>query len=321
MREILRNGVLAAMLASSGFAVAQTYPTKPIRFIAAFPAGGPSDIVARAMAKRMSEVLGQPVIVDNRTGAGGNIGAEAVAKAPPDGYTVLLGGSYVIIAPALYLKPPFDPIRDFAPIGLIVSNQYVLVIHPSVPARSVRDLIKVAKAQPGKLNYASTGPGSPPRLAGELFKSMAGVDMVNISYKGATPALIDMIGGHIDVYFGGISGTLPPIASNKIRPLAVTSTKRSSQLPEIPTVAEAALPGYDITTWFGLLAPAGTPREIINKLNAVIIGIVNEKEMTNYLIGQGVDPVTNTPDQFAAYIKNEVPKFAKIVKAAGITPE
>jgi len=321
MREILQNGVLAAMLVSSGFAVAQTYPTKPIRFIAAFSAGGPSDIVARAMAKRMSEVLGQPVIVDNRTGAGGNIGAEAVAKAPPDGYTVLLGGSYVIIAPALYLKPPFDPIRDFAPIGLIVSNQYVLVTHPSVPARSVRDLIKVAKAQPGKLNYASTGPGSPPRLAGELFKSMAGVDMVNISYKGATPALIDMIGGHIDVYFGGISGTLPPIASNKIRPLAVTSTKRSSQLPEIPTVAEAALPGYDITTWFGLLAPAGTPREIVNKLNAVIIGIVNEKEMTNYLIGQGVDPVTTTPDQFAAYIKNEVPKFAKIVKAAGITPE
>ena len=321
MREILRIGALGAMLVIGGSALAQAFPTKPIRFVAAFPAGGPSDIVARAMAKRMSEVLGQPVIVDNRTGAGGNIGAEAVAKAPPDGYTVLLGGSYVIIAPALYLKPPFDPIRDFAPIGLIVSNQYVLVTHPSVPARSVRDLIKVAKAQPGKLNYASTGPGSPPRLAGELFKSMAGVDMVNISYKGATPALIDMIGGHIDVYFGGISGTLPPIASNKIRPLAVTSTKRSSQLPEIPTVAEAALPGYDITTWFGLLAPAGTPREIINKLNAVIIGIVNEKEMTNYLIGQGVDPVTNTPDQFAAYIKNEVPKFAKIVKAAGITPE
>ena len=321
MREILRIGALGAMLVIGGSALAQAFPTKPIRFVAAFPAGGPSDIVARAMAKRMSEVLGQPVIVDNRTGAGGNIGAEAVAKAPPDGYTVLLGGSYVIIAPALYLKPQFDQIRDFAPIGLIVSNQYVLVTHPSVPARSVRDLIKVAKAQPGKLNYASTGPGSPPRLAGELFKSMAGVDMVNISYKGATPALIDMIGGHIDVYFGGISGTLPPIASNKIRPLAVTSTKRSSQLPEIPTVAEAALPGYDITTWFGLLAPAGTPREIVNKLNAVIIGIVNEKEMTNYLIGQGVDPVTNTPDQFAAYIKNEVPKFAKIVKAAGITPE
>lgn len=309
------------MLLLSGFTMAQTYPTKPIRFIAAFPAGGPSDIVARAMAKRMAEVLGQSVIVDNRTGAGGNIGAEAVAKAPPDGYTVLLGGSYVTIAPALYLKPPFDPIKDFAPIGLIVSNQYVLVTHPSVPAQTVRDLIKVARAQPGKLNYASTGPGSPPRLAAELFKSMAGVDMVNISYKGATPALVDMIGGHIDVYFGGISGTLPPIGMNKIRPLAVTSLKRSSQLPQIPTVSEAALPGYDITTWFGLLAPAGTPREIVNKLNSVIVGIVNETEMKNYLIGQGVDPVTNTPDQFAAYIKNEVPKFAKIVKAAGITPE
>ena len=318
---IFKRVAIAVLLAVPGSALAQAYPTKPIRFVAAFPAGGPSDIVARAMAKRMAEVLGHSVIVDNRTGAGGNIGAEAVAKAPPDGYTVLLGGSYVTIAPALYLKPPFDPIRDFAPIGLIVSNQYVLVTHPSVPAQTVRDLIKVAKAQPGKLNYASTGPGSPPRLAAELFKSMAGIDMVNISYKGATPALVDMIGGHIDVYFGGISGTLPPIGMNKIRPLAVTSLKRSSQLPQVPTVAEAALPGYDITTWFGLLAPAGTPREIVAKLNSVIVGIVNEKEMTNYLIGQGVDPVTNTPEQFAAYIRNEVPKFAKIVKAAGITPE
>lgn len=311
----------AAALIVGTAAIAQAYPVKPIRFVAAFPAGGPSDIVARAIGRRMSEVLGQSVVIENRTGAGGNIGAEAVAKAPPDGYTVLLGGSYVTIAPSLYKKPPFDPVRDFAPISLIVSNQYVLVTHPSVPARTVRDLIKIAKAQPGKLNYASTGPGSPPRLCAELFKSMAGVDMVNITYKGATPALVDMIGGHIDVYFGGISGTLPPIASNKVRPLAVTSGKRSSQLPEIPTVAEAALPGYDVTTWFGLLAPAGTPRDIVNKLNGVIVAIVAEPEMKNYLIGQGVDPVTNTPEQFAAHIKNEVPKFAKIVKAAGIAPE
>ena len=311
----------AALPALSATAIAQAYPAKPIRFIAAFPAGGPSDIVARAIGRRMSEVLGQSVVIDNRTGAGGNIGAEAVAKAPPDGYTVLLGGSFITIAPSLYAKPPFDPVRDFAPISLVVSNQYVLVTHPSVPARSVRDLIKIAKGQPGKLNYASTGPGSPPRLCAELFKSMAGVDMVNITYKGATPALVDMIGGHIDVYFGGISGTLPPIASNKVRPLAVTSNKRSSQLPEIPTVAEAALPGYDVTTWFGLLAPAGTPRDIVSKLNGVIVAIVAEPEMKNYLIGQGVDPVTNTPEQFAAHIKSEVPKFAKIVKAAGIAPE
>jgi tripartite-type tricarboxylate transporter receptor subunit TctC len=314
-------GAASLLAGAAALAQAQAYPVKPIRFVAAFPAGGPSDIVARAIGRRMAEVLGQSVVIENRTGAGGNIGAEAVAKAAPDGYTVLLGGSYVTIAPSLYKKPPFDPIRDFAPVSLIVSNQYVLVTHPSVPARTVRDLIKIAKAQPGKLNYASTGPGSPPRLAGELFKSMAGVDMVNITYKGATPALVDIIGGHIDVYFGGISGTLPPIASNKVRPLAVTSNKRSSQLPDIPTVAEAALPGYDITTWFGLLAPAGTPREIVNKLNGVIVAIVGDPEMKNYLIGQGVDPVTNTPEQFATYIKGEVPKFAKIVKAAGIAPE
>jgi tripartite-type tricarboxylate transporter receptor subunit TctC len=310
-----------ALLAAIGSATAQSFPTKPIRFIAAFPAGGPSDIVARAIGKRMSEVLGQAVVIENRTGAGGNIGAEAVANAPPDGHTVLLGGSFVTIAPSLYAKPPFDPVRDFAPISLIVSNQYVLVIHPSIPARNVKELIQRAKARPGTLNYASTGPGSPPRLCGELFKSMAGIDMVNITYKGATPALIDMMGGHIDVYFGGISGTLPPIASNKVRPLAVTSSRRSSQLPGIPTIAEAALPGYDITTWFGLLAPAGTPRDIVNKLNSVIVSIVNEPEMKNYLIGQGVDPITNTPEQFAAYIRSEVPKFAQIVKAAGIKPE
>lgn len=316
-----RAGLAAALLIAGSGATAQSFPSKPIRFIAAFPAGGPSDIVARAIGRRMSEVLGQPVVIDNRTGAGGNIGAEAVAKAPPDGYTVLLGGSFVTIAPSLYAKPPFDPVRDFAPISLIVSNQYVLVTHPSVPVRNVKDLIKLAKSRPGKFNYASTGPGSPPRLAGELFKSMAGVDMVNITYKGATPALIDMIGGHIDVYFGGISGILPPIAGNKVRALAVTSGKRSSQLPEIPTIAEAALPGYDITTWFGLLAPAGTPREIVTRLNGVIVAIVEEPEMKNYLIAQGVDPVTNTPEQFGAYIKNEVPKFAKIVKAAGISPE
>jgi len=323
MRDFGLKGIcaVAALLAGSGFASAQTYPAKPLRLVAAFPAGGPSDIVARAVGKRMAEMLGQSVVVDNRTGAGGNIGAEIVAKSPPDGYTVLLGGSFLTIAPSLYAKPPFDPVKDFAPISLIVSNQYVLVIHPSVPARNVRDLIKIAKAQPGKLNYASTGPGSPPRLCAELLKAMAGIDIVNISYKGATPALVDLIGGHIDVYIGGISGTLPPIASNKVRALAVTSTRRSSQLPQVPTVAESALPGYDITTWFGLVAPAGTPRDIVTKLNGVIAAIVNEPEMKNYLIGQGVDPVTNTPEQFAAYIRSEVPKFAKIVKAAGITPE
>ena len=316
-----RFAVGAVLLACSAAAWAQSYPVKPIRFVAAFPAGGPSDIVARAIGKRMSEVLGQPVVVENRTGAGGNIGAEAVARSAPDGYTVLLGGSYLTIAPSLYSKLPFDPEKDFAPIGLLVSNQYVLVTHPAVPARTTRELIRLAKARPGQLNYGSAGIGSPPHLAGELLKTMAGIDANHVPYKGASPALVDLIGGHIDFYFGGISGTLPHVRSGKINALAVTSSRRSSQLPAVPTVAESALPGYDITTWFGLLAAAGTPRDIVNRLNAVIVGIVNEPEMKSYLIGQGVDPVTNTPEQFAAYIKSEVPKFAKIVRAAGIKPE
>jgi len=317
----LRTFILAAVAAIPTAAAGQAYPSKPIRFVAAFPAGGPSDIVSRAIAKRMAEVMGQPVVVENRTGAGGNIGAEFVAKAPPDGYTVLLGGSYVTIAPSLYRKLAFDPVKDFAPIGLIVSNQYVLVVHPSVPAKSVKDLIRVAKAQGGKLNYGSAGIGSPPHLAGELFKTMAGVSAAHVPYKRATPALIDLMGGHIDFYFGGVSGALPHIKSEKVRALGVTSLKRSSQLPQVPTIAEAALPGYDIATWFGLLAPAGTPKDVVGRLNGVITGIVNEPEMKAYLVGQGVDPVTNTPEQFAVFIQGEIPKFAKIIKAAGIQPE
>lgn len=313
--------VAVVALGVGGLCSAQTYPSKPIRFVAAFPAGGPSDIVARAFGKRMADVMGQPVVIDNRAGAGGNIGAENVAKSPPDGHSVLLGGSYLTIAPSLYLKLPFDPEKDFAPVALLVSNQYVLVTHPSVPVSSVRDLIKLAKERPGRLNYGSAGIGSPPHLSGELFKTMAGLEINHIPYKGATPALVDLIGGHIDVYFGGISGTLPHIKSRKVRALAVTSERRSSQLPEVSTIAEAALPGYDITTWFGLLAPAGTPKEIVGKLSTVMLSIANESETRAYLIGQGVEPFTAGPEQFAAYIRAEIPKFAKIVRAAGIRPE
>ncbi len=319
----MRRWLLAGAVLLGGAAPlhAQNYPAKPIRFIAAFPAGGPSDIVARAVGKRMAEVLGQPVVIENRAGAGGNIGAEAVARSAPDGYTVLLGGSYLTIAPSLYAKLPFDPERDFAPIGLLVANQYVLVTHPAVPARDVRELVRLARSKPGQLSYASAGIGSPPHLAGELLKTMAGIYALHIPYKGASPALVDLIGGHIDFYFGGISGALPHVKTGKTRALAVTSSRRSSQLPNVPTVAESGLPGYDITTWFGLLAAAGTPREIVDRLNSVIVAIVNEPETKSYLIAQGVDPMTNTPEQFAEYIRSEVPKFAKIVKAAGIKPE
>lgn len=310
-----------ALAALSSLALGEAYPSRPIRFVAAFPAGGPSDIVTRAVSKRMSEILGQPVIVENRAGAGGNIGAEFVARSVPDGYTLLLGGSFVTIAPSLYRKLPFDPVKDFAPVGLIVSNQYLLVVHPSVPATTVKELIRLAKGQPGKMNYASAGIGSPPHLSAELFKTMAGLDIVHVPYKGASPALVDLIGGQVDLYFGGISGVLPHVKTGKLRALAVTGGKRSSQLPEVSTLAEAALPDYEISTWFGVLAPAGTPREVVVRLNSVVTMIVNEAETKSYLIGQGVEPLTNTPGQFAAFIRDEIPKFARIVQAAGIKPE
>jgi tripartite-type tricarboxylate transporter receptor subunit TctC len=320
-----RPATLAAALVfaitASAAAQAQNYPNRAIRLIAAFPAGGPSDIVARAVARKMSEALGQPFVVDNRAGAGGHIGAEAVAKSPPDGYNVLLGASFLVIGPSQYKKLPYDPLNDLAPIGLIAINQYLLVTHPSVPAKSVRDLLRVAKAAPGKLNYASAGLGAPPHLSAELFKTMGGVDMLHVPYKGATPALVDLVGGHVDVYFGGISGALPLARAGKIRALGVTGARRSSQLPDIPTIAESGLPGFEVTTWFGLLVPAGTSREIIGRLSKALMSVIAEPEMKKYLIEQGVDPVTNTPDEFAAYMKREVPKFARIVQAAGIKPE
>jgi tripartite-type tricarboxylate transporter receptor subunit TctC len=305
----------------SGWAGAQAYPAKPVRFVTAFPAGGPSDIVVRAVGKRMAEIMGQPVVIDNRAGAGGNIGAEYVAKSPADGYTVLLGGSYISIAPSLYRKLPFDAEKDFAPIALLVANQYVLVVHPSVPAFNVKGLIRLAQASPNPIKYASAGIGSPPHLAGELFKAMAGINLAHIPYKGATPALVDLMGGHIECYFGGIAGVLPHIKSKKLRALAVTSEKRSSQLPELPTIAEVALPGYDVTTWFGVLAPAGVANDIINRVSAVVVGIVNEPETKAYLIAQGFEPFAGGPERLAAYIRSEVPKFARIIKAAGIKPE
>ena len=297
------------------------YPVKLVRFIAAFPAGGPSDIVTRAVAKRMSELMGQPVIVDNRAGAGGHIAAEAVAKAPPDGYTILLAGSFLTIGPSLNSKLSYDPLRDIAPVGLIARNQYLLVVHPAVPARTVKELIALGRSRPGQLNYGSSGVGAPPHLAAELLKTMARLDAVHVPYKGATPVIADLIGGHIDFYIGGISGLLPQVRSSKLRALAVTGTKRSSELPEVPTIAEAAIPGYEVSTWFGVVAPAGTPGEIVTRLNAVLVKIVGEKDMQAYLTAQGLEPATSTPEELSRIIRSEIPKFAKIVKAAGIKPE
>lgn len=320
-RRFVSIPILVVISATFGWVNAQPYPVKPVRFVTAFPAGGPSDIVARAFGKRMAEIMGQPVVIDNRAGAGGNIGVEYVAKSAADGYTLLLGGSFMSIAPSLHRKLPFDPEKDFAPIALLVANQYVLAVHPSVPAANVKDLIKLAKARPGQIKYASAGIGSPPHLSGELFMAMAGIALSHIPYKGATPALVDLMGGHIDCYFGGIAGVLPHIRSGKVRALAVTSEKRSSQLPEMPTIAEAALPGYDVTTWFGMLAPAATPKDIITRISVVVLGIVNEPESKTYLTAQGVEPFAGGPERLAAYFRAEIPKFARVIKAAGIKPE
>jgi tripartite-type tricarboxylate transporter receptor subunit TctC len=302
-------------------AAAQGYPSKPLRFIAGFPAGGPSDIVTRAVAKRMSELLGQPVVVENRAGAGGHIAVEAMVKAPADGYTLLLAGSFVTIGPSLNPKLPYDPVRDIAPIGLIARNQYLLVVHPAVPARNVKELIALAKSRPGQLNYGSSGVGAPPHLATELFKTMAKINAVHVPYQGATPAIAALIGGHVDFYVGGISGLIPQVRSNRLRALGVTGTRRSSELPDVPTIAEAALPGYDISTWFGVVAPAETPKEIVSRLNATLTKIVGEKDMQSYLAAQGLEPATSTPDELGRMIRSEIPKFAQIVKAAGIKGE
>ena len=312
-----------ALAIGSSSAIAQTsaYPIKPVRFIAGFPAGGPSDIVTRAVAKRMSELMGQPVVVENRAGAGGHIAAEALAKAPPDGYTILLAGSFLTIGPSLHAKLSYDPVRDVAPVGLIARNQYLLVVHPAVPAKTAQELIALAKSRPRQLNYGSSGVGAPPHLATELMLSMARAQAVHVPYKGATPAIADLVGGHIDFYVGGISGLIPQVRSGRLRALAVTGAKRSSELPQVPTIGEATIPGYDISTWFGVVAPAGVNADVVTRLNATLVKIVAEKDTQTYLAAQGLEPATSTPEELGRIIQSEIPKFAKIVKTAGIKPE
>jgi tripartite-type tricarboxylate transporter receptor subunit TctC len=292
-----------------------------VRFIAGFPAGGPSDIVTRAVAKRMAELMGQPVVVENRAGAGGHIAAEALAKAPPDGYTILLAGSFLTIGPSLYAKLPYDPLRDITPVGLIARNQYLLVVHPAVPARTARDLITLAKSRPRQLNYGSSGVGAPPHLATELMLSLARVQAVHVPYKGATPAIADLVGGHIDFYVGGISGLIPQVRAGRLRALAVTGARRSAELPDVPTIGEAAIPGYDISTWFGVVAPVGVSANVVAQLNATLVKVVAEKETQSYLAAQGLEPAASTSDELGRIIRSEIPKFAGIVKAAGIKPE
>ena len=314
---------MAALVACAGTASAQsTYPAKAIRYVVPFPAGGPLDIVARALGQELNKSWNQPIIIDNRPGAGGNIGADLVAKAPADGYTILMGAvSTHAINVTLYSKLPYDPVRDFAPITLITSVPNVLVVHPSVPAISVKELIALAKAKPGQINFASGSTGSAGHLAGELFKTMAGVNMVHIPYKGAAPAVVDLLGGHVSLMFDNMSSALPNIKSGRVRALAVTTLKRSPLLPQLPTISEAGLRGFDISTWFGIFAPAGTPPDIVARLNTETVRILNTREMKERLLALGAEPAGNKPDEFAAFVRLEIQKYARVVKASGATAD
>lgn len=300
----------------------QSYPARPIRVIVAYPAGGANDIVARTVGQKMSELLGQPIVVDNRGGAGGTIGADVAAKSPPDGYTLLMGAGGHTLAPSLYSKLPYDIITDFTPISTAAKSSYMLVLHPSVAAKSVKDLIGLAKASAGTLSYASPGIGTPPHLAAEMFKTMAGVDMIHVAYKGDTPAIADLLGGHVDLGFLAISATVPHVKAGKLKALAVTSLQRTPVMPDMPTVAEAGgLKGYDISTWWGLFAPAGTSSEIVHRLSANMAKIVTLPDIRDRFAALGIEPAANTPEQFALLVKAEIEKFARLAKAAGIKPE
>jgi tripartite-type tricarboxylate transporter receptor subunit TctC len=319
----LTNALAAAAViagVAAADASAQTYPVKPIRVINPFSPGGSLDLVSRALAKTMTVELGQSVIVDNRPGAGGNIGVEAVAKSPPDGYTLLAMQSSLTINPSLQKQVPYDPVRDFEPISKISSYMFFLVVHPSTPVRSVQQLIAFAKARPDELTYASVGIGSGTHLAGELFKSMAGVRIIHVPYKGSGPSIIDLVGGQVASMFGSTS-VLPHVQARKLVLLGVSGAKRSPFVPNVPTIAESGLPGYEVTAWNALFAPAGTPAAIISRLNQLVRQGLAHPDTKAVMEAQGLDATPSTPDELAQLIKSDLVKWPKVIKAAGIKPE
>jgi tripartite-type tricarboxylate transporter receptor subunit TctC len=316
---------LAAALALPLVAHAQSsrveYPVRPVRVVVGFPAGGPSDILARLVAQKLGEATGQQFIVDNRGGASGMIGAELVAKAPPDGYTLLVVPATHAVNPSLYRKLPFDTTRDFAPVSLVAEGPFILVVHPSLPAKSVQELIALARRRPGELNYASAGVGGLPHLAGELFKSTAGIRMNHIPYKGAAPATIDLVAGHVTIMFNNMLSAVPHVKGGRLRALGVTTMKRSSAVPDVPTIAEAGVKGYEVSGWYGVLGPAGLSAEVLDRLNGAVNRGMRQPEVVKRLAGEGVDAVGSTPEDFGARIRREMTKWSAVVKASGATAE
>jgi tripartite-type tricarboxylate transporter receptor subunit TctC len=321
----LRIAALSLMVlgaVGSGPAFAQAYPSKPIRLIAPTAPGSPVDIRARWLADKLAPALGQPVVVEDKAGAGGNIGTEAAARSAPDGYTLLLAhpGTFAI-NPHLYARTGYDPIADFAPITRLVVSPMLLAVHPDMAVNSVADLIRLAKEKPGQLTFGSAGNGTPPHMAGELFNRTAKIDVVHVPYKGASPALVDLMAGRISYTFDSLAIQLPQVRTGKIKALAVTSAKRLASLPDVPTVAESGLPGFEYWSWMGICVPAGTPREIVSRLNRAIVGILGTPQARDWFAAQGGEPTGETPEEFAAFIKTEYARWGVVVREAGMRAE
>lgn len=315
--------LVAALLGSAALQGAgqEAYPARPVKIIVAYPAGGANDIVARTIGQELAQDLGQPVVIENRGGAAGTIGADAAAKSAPDGYTLFMAAGAHTLAPSLHVKLPYDIVQDFQPISLAALGTYLLVVHPSVPANSVKELIELAKAKPGALNFASSGAGAPPHLAGVLFQRLAGVTLNHVPYRGDTPAITDLIGGQVQLAFLSIQPLIPQVKAGKLRALAITSGRRSPAVPDLPTVAESGLTGYDVGTWWGLLAPAKTPRPIVDRLAAAMRKATAVPAVKERFAAGGNAAQSNSPEEFAAMIRSEVGRYRELAAAAGVKPE
>ncbi len=314
--------IALSLIAAAPVALAQTWPAKPVRIVVPFPPGGGTDIGTRIVAQKLQEAFSQSFVVENKPGAAGIVGTEYTAKSPPDGYTFMMGniGTHAINV-SLYKKLAYDPVKDFAPVSMVADLPLLLLVHPSVPANSVKELIALARSQPGKLNFSTSGAGGSMHVAAELFKSMAGVDMVHIPYKGGAPAVADLIAGQVPLSFATVLETIQFVKAGKVRALAVTNNRRSVALPELPTIAEAGLPGYQSISWLALFAPAGTPRDIVNRVSSETVRILKISDVKERLLGQGAEPIGSTPEELAATLAADMAKYAKVIRESGYKPE
>jgi tripartite-type tricarboxylate transporter receptor subunit TctC len=325
MRQAVKACGVALMCWSAAVmmadAQAQTYPTKAVRLILPFPPGGPTDLLGRSVGQKLSEQIGQPVVAENRGGAGGNLGLELAAKSPPDGYTIVLSSPLIAISPSLYKKLNYDPLKDLAPISLVAHIQNIMLVHPSVPAKTLKEFIQLTRRNPGKLNYASGGTGTTTHLASELLQSLEKIKLVHVPYKGTGVALTALAGGETDMLVMAVPAAAPMIQAGKVRPLAVLSNQRSNVVPNVPTAKEAGVNNFEVPIWYGILAPDATPREIITRLNTELVKALNSPDLRARLTAAGIEPVSTTPEQFASFIRSETVRYANVIKTAGIKPE